>query len=222
MLRVIGEVMDRLPWKHLYICILLLIAVTASSGQSQPNCAEPPQPSPETAESLGAVAQRTKTQSSSHAKKIITDDDLEPSFGPLPRLRVNEAENGEQVIAAIAAYKQAHSAVETETAVRTWFTAYDKELEDRIKRSIEIKAVRNANVNNAAALCDDSQDYEQCWKRRRAEEQGARYDLAELANNNQQIVRLQHSLMNIRNRLLQMGFRYDWFKVRTTNNIDRL
>jgi hypothetical protein len=73
----------------------------------------------------------------------------------------------------------------------------------------------------SAALCDDSQDYEQCAKRRVAEEHGARYDIAEVASTNQQIVRLQHSLMNIRNRLLQMGFRYDWFKVRTTNNIDR-
>jgi hypothetical protein len=134
---------------------------------------------------------------------------------------MKEAENGEDVIAAIISYKQSHSAEQTEEAVRRWFDEYDKELEEAIQSNIEIKAVRGANVGNAYVLCENDQDYYQCQKRRVAETDGARYDQAEIARNSEWIVRLQHSLMNIRNRLPQMGLRYDWFKVRTTNNIDR-
>jgi hypothetical protein len=139
----------------------------------------------------------------------------------LPRLKIKEAENGEDVIAAIITYKQNHSADQTEDAVHRWFDEYDNELEKAIQSNIEIKAVRGANVGNADVLCENAQDYYECQKRRVAEVHGARYDQAEIARNNEWIVRLQHSLMNIKNRLPQMGLRYDWFKVRTTNNIDR-
>ncbi len=129
--------------------------------------------SPEPDESLGAVARRTKINKGASAKKVITDDDIKATIGPLPRLKMKEAENGEDVIAAIISYKQSHSAEQTEEAVRRWFDEYDKELEEAIQSNIEIKAVRGANVGNAYVLCENDQDYYQCQKRRVAETDGA-------------------------------------------------
>jgi hypothetical protein len=36
------------------------------------------------------------------------------------------------------------------------------------------------------------------------------------------MVQAQHALVKIRNGLAQNGLRYEWFKIRTTNNIDTL
>lgn len=203
----------------------LVLAILTGVGFAQNRPPSLPQPSVQTSpdpdDSLGAVARRAKSNKTAAAKRIITDDDVKGTIGPLPRLKIKEAENGEDVIAAIIAYKQSHSADQTEEAVHRWFDEYDKDLEKAIQSNIEIKAVRGANVGNAYILCENDQDYYECQKRRVAETDGARYDQAEITRNNEWIVRLQHSLMNIKNRLPQMGLRYDWFKVRTTNNIDR-
>ncbi len=185
------------------------------------SCGATPNSTQQESESLAAAASRAKSQRSSHAKKIFTDDDLHAAIGPLPSLKMNEAENGEEVVAAIAEYQKTHKREETEAVVRHWYDEYDKQLEDAIKRNLQIKAVRNANSMNASQLCQNSEDYEKCENRRIAEWNDVRYDQAEILRNNEKIVRLQHSLMNIRNRLLQLGYRYEWFKVRTTNNIDR-
>lgn len=54
-----------------------------------------------------------------------------------------------------------------------------------------------------------------------AEWKGARHDQVEISSNNELIVRLQHAMGNVRGGLLQNGLNYKWFKIRTTNNIDR-
>jgi hypothetical protein len=170
---------------------------------------------------VAAAARLARAGRKAHSRRIITDDDLQSTLGPLPSLKMNEAENGEEVVAAITRYKQTHSPEETEVAVRRWYDEYDKQLADAIQSIQEIKALRGANLNNAADLCEKDTNYQQCNARRSAEARGARYDQQEITRNGQSILRLQHSLLNIRNHLLQQGFRYEWFKVRTTNNVDR-
>lgn len=54
-----------------------------------------------------------------------------------------------------------------------------------------------------------------------AEWRGARNDQIEINTNNNLIVRLQHAMNNVRIGLMQNGLNYKWFKIRTTNNIDR-
>lgn len=176
---------------------------------------------PDSSDSIAAAARRTKAHKD-HAKKVITDDDVKPGFGPLPRLKLNEAENDEEVVAAVLNYKQTHTPEETEIAVRRWYDEYDKQLEQAIERNLEIKALRGANLNNSYDLCQKSQDYRQCQILRNQELNGARYDQSQIAQNSAVIVHLQHSLVSIRNHLIQIGLHYDWFKVRTTNNIDKL
>jgi hypothetical protein len=182
----------------------------------------PPAPTPSGSDdSIATVAKRTKAQKDRHSKKIVTDDDLHSSSDGLPHLKTNEAENGEEVVVAIADYKKSHSPQETESVVHRWYDEYDAELAAAIKTNLEIKALRGATENDAYDLCQSGQDYTECERRRVAEAKGARFDQAEISRNSELIVRLQHSLMNVRSRLPQMGLRYDWFKLRTTNNIDK-
>lgn len=202
-----------------FFLFYILVNTSVALRAQDPTCAS--SSSDAAQESVAAAASRAKSQRTLHAKKVFTDEDLPVALGPLPPLKMNEAENGEEVVAAIAEYQQTHKRDETEAVVHRWYDEYDKQLEDAIKRNLQIKAVRNANSMNAAAMCETGEDYEKCENRRIAEWRDVRYDQAEILRNNEKIVRLQHSLMNIRNRLMQMGYRYDWFKVRTTNNIDR-
>jgi hypothetical protein len=168
----------------------------------------------------GAVRD-AKSQKSPRAKKVFTDDDLEATTGPLPPLRMEGAENADDIIAAIARYKGSHTPAQTEDAVHRWYDRYDEELAATIQRSLDITSLRNANVTNGYELCQQSQDYEKCEYRRRAELGGARNDQAEINHNTNVVVRIQHSFMKIRNGLSMNGLNYDWFKIRTTNNIDR-
>jgi hypothetical protein len=131
------------------------------------------------------------------------------------------AENADDIVVAIAKYKATHTPGQTEEAVRLWYDRYDEELAAVIQRNLDIKTLREANVTNGYELCQQSQDYEHCENRRQAELGGARHDQTEIGSNNNLVVRIQHSLMKIRNGLGQNGLHYDWFKVRTSNNIDR-
>jgi hypothetical protein len=207
-------------------CLVASLVFTTLLGLSLAQNAPPPaKPASEatagSGDSLAAVVRRGKAQQNAHATRVFTDDDLQASAGPLPRLKMTGAENGEEVVAAIAQYKQTHTPEQTENVVRLWYQETDEDLATAIKGNLDIKAVREFNMNNGYELCQQSHDYEQCERRRRAEFNGARHDESEIQQNNERIVRIQHSLMNIRNRLVQIGLHYEWLKVRTTNNVDR-
>ena len=205
-----------------YVGFVVLALLSLGSAQNQaPSSVPTSQATSASDDSLGAMARRTKAQKDRHSKKIVTDDDHHSTSDTLPHLKTNEAENGEAVNAAIADYKKSNTPQETETVVHRWYDEYDAELAEAIKTNLEIKALRGATVNEAYDLCQSGQDYSACEKRRVAEAKGERYDQAEIARNSELITRLQHSLSNIRARLPQMGLRYDWFKLRTTNNIDK-
>jgi hypothetical protein len=171
--------------------------------------------------SLAGAARRAKAEKTQHAKKVISDDDLESSAGPLPKLTLDGAENADDVVAAIKTYKETHTPEQTEHAVQRWYEKYDQELAAAIQENLDLRALREANVSNGYEMCQQSQDYEQCTARQRAEARGARSDQAEINPNNNLIVRVQHSFMKVRNGLLMNNLHYEWFKIRTTNNIDR-
>lgn len=170
---------------------------------------------------LAAAARNTKEQKTEHAKKVFTDEDMEATAGPLPRLKMDGAENADDVIAAIAKYKTSHTPEQTEAAVRIWYERYDQMLAAAIQENLDTKALRDANVSNGYELCVQSQDYQQCQSRQAAEQRGARSDQIEYAKNNNLTVRIQHSFMKVRNGLQINQLHYDWFKIRTTNNIDQ-
>lgn len=203
--------------------ILLALAVVAqAAAQSSPPPSAltlPPQTSG-TDKSVAAAVRDSKAQKTSHAKKVITDDDLDATTTALPRLRMEGADNGDDIVAAIAQYKQSHTPAQTEAAVRAWYERYDEMLAAAIQENLDLKTLSEANVTNGYELCQQSGDYEKCESRRQSELNGARHDQTTVARNASLEVRIQHAFMKVRGKLMQQNLRYDWFKIRTTNGID--
>ena len=215
----------------LRFCLLILFcfaihAIDASGQNSGSNSNPNPQtqstsPSSDAAPSLADAVRGSKAQKSGHAKKVFTDEDMEATAGPLPRLKMDGAENADDVVKAIAVYKTTHTPDQTEQAVHLWYDRYDEMLAAAIQDNQDTMVLRNANSSNGYELCQESGDYQQCRNRQMAEQRGARSDQAQMMKNNQLEVRIQHAFMKVRNGLNVNNLRYDWFKIRTTNGIDQ-
>ena len=207
----------KLPFKLCFLVFVFTLTSFAQNAPSQPASA----PTGQQPTSLADVVRNSKTKNANHAKKVLTDEDMEASAGPLPRLRMDGAENADEVVTAITSYKLNHTPEETEKAVRIWYDRYDEMLAAAIQENLDLKSLRDQNLNNGYELCQESQDYQQCQSRRMAEMRGARHDQTEMAQNSNLMVRIQHSFSKVRNGLQMNNMHYDWFKIRTTNNIDQ-
>jgi hypothetical protein len=206
--------------------LILLSAVLAvgqfAAAQNQPTSAPAPPPPSSTGSdaSIAAAARDAKAQKTGKAKKVFTDEDMEATAGPLPRLKMDGPENADEVVAAIAKYKTDHTLEQTENAVHIWYDRYDQMLAAAIQTNLDVTVLRQTNYSNGYELCQQSQDYQQCNNRQMAEARGARNDQVEMTKNNNLEVRIQHAFMKVRNGLQMNGLRYEWFKIRTTNGID--
>ncbi len=196
-----------------------LTQAKAQSSSTPPSSSGTPNAS-ESAPSIAAAARDAKAQKTAHAKKVITDEDMEATAGPLPRLKMDGAENADEIVKAIAIYKTTHTPAETEQAVHIWYDRYDEMLASAIQDNQDTMVLRNANTSNGYDLCQESGDYQQCRNRQMAEQRGARSDQAQMMKNNQLEVRIQHAFMKVRNGLAMSNLHYEWFKIRTTNGID--
>jgi hypothetical protein len=199
----------------------LLLFSTVSLAQSQPPPAATASQSPADTDSPLAAAAHDAKARKEHSKKVFTDDDMEATAGPLPRLKMDGAENADDVVAAISKDKTTHTAEQAVQAVHVWYDRYDQMLAAAIQENQDITTLRSANMSNGYALCQESQDYQQCRNRQMAEMRGVQSDQTQVMKNNNLEVRIQHSFMKVRNGLQMNNLRYDWFKIRTTNNIDR-
>jgi len=197
-----------------------LTVVGRAQSSPPPSTSETPATSSDSSSSIAAAARDSKVQKTAHAKKVFTDEDMEAGAGPLPRLKMDGAENADDVVAAIAKYKISHTPAQTEEAVRIWYDRYDEMLAAAIQENLDMTVLRNANASNGYDLCQESGDYQQCRNRQMAEQRGARSDQVQMTKNNQLEVRIQHALMKVRNGLAMNNLRYEWFKIRTTNGID--
>jgi len=218
---------------------LILVAFSAASlaqnqpSQNQPSANQPPaatasaqgssnsQDSGDSGSALATAAKSAKAQKAGHAKKVFTDEDMETTAGPLPRLTMEGAENADDIVVAISKYKTTHSPEETEQAVHTWYDRYDQMLAAAIQENQDMQTLRSANMSNGYALCQESQDYQKCASRQMAEQRGAQSDQMQMMKNSNLEVRIQHSFMKVRNGLNMNNLHYAWFKIRTTNNIDQ-
>jgi hypothetical protein len=204
--------------------LVVCSGLSVAQNQPAPSTSAPSQASSGTDDSgsdLAAAAKNTKLQKAGHSKKVFTDEDMEATAGPLPRLKMDGAENADDVVAAISKYKETHTPTQTEEAVHVWYDRYDQILAAAIQQNLDVKTLRDANVSNGYELCQESRDYQQCQNRQLAEQRGARSDQLEYMKNNNLTVRIQHAFMKVRNGLQVNNLRYDWFKIRTTNNIDQ-
>ncbi len=199
-------------------CLVITFSAFASVQSPAPACQPTVSGNPDG--SIAAAAKQSKVQKPARAKKVFTDEDMEVSAGPLPRLRMDGPENRDQIVAAITAYKTGHTPDQIERAVHVWYDRYDEMLAAAIEENQNMQVLRSANMSNGYELCQESGDYEHCQKRQMAEQRGARSDQVQMMKNNQLEVRIQHAFMKVRNGLAQNNLRYEWFKIRTTNGID--
>lgn len=202
------------------LILVALSAVSSAQNQAAPSTSAA-QDSADSSNSLASAAKSAKAQRAAHAKKVFTDEDMEATAGPLPRLKMEGAENADDVVAAISKFKLTHSPEETEQAVRIWYDRYDQMLAAAIQENQDMQTLRSANMSNGYALCQESQDYQKCASRQQAEQRGAQSDQQQMIKNSNLEVRIQHSFMKVRNGLQINNLRYTWFKIRTTNNIDQ-
>ena len=204
------------------LAAVLAILVPASVAQQPPPVApKAPEPtSTGTEQPLGTVARNSKKPTSAHAKKVITEDDMDAIANQLPRLRMEGAENSDEIIAAIGEYKASHTPEETEAAVQAWYERYDQDLAAAIQQNQTVSTLREENFSNGNELCRESGDYQGCEQRRRAEYIGQRHDQYTLSKNMALEVRIQHVFMKVRGGIGRYNLRYEWFKIRTTNGID--
>lgn len=168
--------------------------------------------------SLAGAARTAKVQKAGHAKKVFTDEDMDASDGPLPRLKMDGPENSDEVLAAISTYKVTHTSEQTEQAIHMWFDKYDQILAAAIQQNHEVAALRSANMSNGNALCQESQDYQHCASRQMAEQRGAQSDQQEYMKNYAAMTRIQQSFQKVRTGLQMNNLRYSWYKIRNMNN----
>ena len=110
----------------LQACVFALLVSASIAQQPTPVAPAAPEPtSTGTEQPLGTVVRNSKKPTSVRAKKVITEDDMDAIANVLPRLRMEGAENSDEIIAAIGQYKASHTPEETEAAVQAWFERYD-------------------------------------------------------------------------------------------------
>jgi hypothetical protein len=201
---------------------ILALLVSASSAQ-QPTPVAPAVPEPTgtgTEQPLGTVVRNSKKPAASKAKKVITEDDMNAAANQLPRIRMDGAENADEIIAAIGEYKASHTPEQTEEVVQAWYERYDQDLAAAIQQNQTVNTLREENFSNGNEMCREGGDWQKCEGRRRAEYVGVRHDQYTLKRNTELEVRVQHVFMKVRMGIGRYNLRYQWFKIRTTNGID--
>jgi hypothetical protein len=208
---------EPLHWRCPLAISLLLGCSVIALAQNQPAPASAPAQSSEAASPLAAAANKAKAQKTAHAKKVFTDDDMEANAGPLPRLRMDGPENGDEIVTAITKYKETHTPEQTEQAIRTWYDRYDEMLVATIQENRDMAALSSANMSNASELCQQSQDWEHCQSRQMADQRGNRTDQTQMIKNSALMMRIQRVFQKVRGSLMMNNLHYSWFRIQTNN-----
>jgi hypothetical protein len=196
---------------------LLLGSSALALAQSQPAAASPPEQSSAPASPLAAAASNAKVQKTGHAKKVFTDDDMEANAGPLPRMKMDGPENGDEIVAAITKYKETHTPEQTEQAIRTWYDRYDEMLVATIQENRDMATIGSVNLSNGNELCQQSQDYEHCQSRQMADQRGSRTDQTQMIKNNALMMRIQRVFQKVRGALMMNNLHYSWFRIQSNS-----
>ena len=93
--------------------LTLVVTLSASAYSQQETCPCLVRESNDS-QSLADIAKEAKKNKTAHAKKSITDDDMESKKGPLPRLSMEDTDNSDEIIEAIGDFKAKHSEQQTE------------------------------------------------------------------------------------------------------------
>ena len=200
----------------------ILTAVTAFlalSASSLAQTAPAPISSNASDSSLGSVARSLKGGKAAPTKRVFSNDDMEASDEPLPRLDLNisRRDNSAEIVAAIVTYHQTHTLKQTEETVHAWFDLYDQTLADAILGFNEHQSARQTNAKTMHEPCPTGEFAADCEK----EQQAAVHNLMKsdpvLNQDNRTIGRIQNGLKNIRDGLRMKDIRYRWFTIRASD-----
>lgn len=208
---------DQIHLRCLSVIVILLACSALGFAQSQPASAQPPAENNSGTASPLAAAARNGKEKTAHAKKVFTDDDLEVNAGPLPRLKMDGPENGDEIVTAITKYKATHTPEQTEQAIRTWYDRYDEMLVATIQENRDMATLSSTNMSNGNELCQQSQDYEHCQSRQMTDLRGNRSDQAVMIKNTALMMRIQRVFQKVKGGLMMNDLHYSWFRIQTNS-----
>jgi hypothetical protein len=197
---------------------LLLLAVVGTvlpllAQQAPAPTADQPAPT----QSLADIAKQAQKNKAAHAKKLITDDELDEMRSPLPRMNMEGVDNADEIVAAVGAYQAKHTKEQTEQVFHDWYDNYDTLLGAAIRDSMESKDRRDSTLFTGFQLCQQSDEYQKCELKRQAEMRGARHDQLVMRDDGMLSGRIQQTFMKVRSGITQYGLEYKWFKIRNGN-----
>jgi hypothetical protein len=199
--------------------LAVVMALFAPAFSQQETCPCPVRDSQNQGRSLADVAKEAKKNKAAHAKKAVTDEDIESKKGPLPRLNIDDSDNSDEIIQAIGDFKAKHSEQQVEQAIHNWYDEYDEMLATAIRENIQMRDQRESTAYHSYEMCQQGVSYDKCQQQRQTEIRGARHDGFVMRDNGMVTGRIQQAFMKIRAGLSRNNLHYDWFKVRNGNGI---
>jgi len=102
---------------------------------------------------LADVAKDAKQIKAAHAKKPVTDEDIESKKRPLPGLNMEDTDDSSENIEAIGKFKEQLNERETEQAIHNWYDEYDEMLAAAVRESLEMRDQRESTSYHGDKLC---------------------------------------------------------------------
>lgn len=204
--------------RKLEISLLLaaLLALLGGLALSQPQ--QDTDSSSDNQKSLGEIAKESRKKAASHAP-VLTEEDIKKQAGPLPKIELEDKDNADEILQAIADYKAKHTPEQTEQALRTWYDYHDNMLVTALTQNRETAQRRQFTTNSGYWICQDSPSYQNCSTRQMQEMRGQQEDQADMYDNSKVISRVQQTFIRVRNGLYAYNLHYAWFKIRNGNGV---
>lgn len=204
------------------IILAAVAALAAIAVSSKAQTAPASSNSASTGNSLGTAARNLKGQNAAPAKHVFTNDDMDATSEPFPRLNMNitQPDNSAEIVAAIMNYRQSHTLKQTEDAVHEWFDFYDRSLADAIQGFLDHQAARQTNANTFHESCPTGEFQADCEKQKQAAVKNLLKSDPDLNHDNRTMGRIQSGLHNVREGLRWKNVRYTWFVIRSSNGYD--
>ena len=169
--------------------------------------------------SLGSVARSLKGGKAAPTKRTFSNDDMEATDEPLPRLnlKIGERDNSADIVAAIMSYRQTHTPQQTEDTVHAWFDLYDRTLADAIVGLNDHQSARQENAKTMHQPCPTGEFAADCEKDRQTAVHKLINSDPILNQDNRTVGRIQDGLKGVRNGLRMKNIRYTWFLIRSSD-----
>ena len=209
--------MRKAQHKTILMAVTALLALSASSlAQTAPSS---PSNASNSGNSLGSVARNLQGGKASPTKRVFSNDDMEASDEPLPRLNMNisQPDNSADIVAAIVIYHRTHTVKQTEETVHGWFDLYDQTLADAILGFNEHQSARQTNAKAMHEPCPTGEFKADCEKEQQLAVNSVMKSDPVLNQDNRTMGRIQDGLKNVRDGLRMKDIRYRWFTIRSSD-----